>query len=275
MSDRACHMHARRLLVGLRDLGFLLHVNGSAEAARALHSAWQTVETLKMRKNAYFDSWIFKIFRGSMPRTSSRQLRLCPRAAALRLHPHSLLQLTPSASSCPPPPPLFKILDPPLLPLSLYLSLVLRSKLRSLKSDLELSHSLSWAWVFSPVLDLSPRLAHTPEAWVSSVTRRSTQTVLARHRIRYILPAVTREFSVLLGRHAKDQYSSEPSFLRVTANTLPCLVFFKCEALSGPSGTAPSAVQRANSTSLCIVRLSKSELLQGEDTQIWIVPRGS
>ena len=37
MSDRACHMHARRLRVGLRDL---LHVSGSAEAARAWFSGW-------------------------------------------------------------------------------------------------------------------------------------------------------------------------------------------------------------------------------------------
>ena len=107
MSDRACHMHARRLLVGLRDLGYLLHVSGSAEAARALPSAWQTVETLKMRKKAYFDSWIFKIFRGSMPRTplgSSGFARGQPRCGCIHIHFYNL----PLQPLLGPPPPVSK-----------------------------------------------------------------------------------------------------------------------------------------------------------------------
>ena len=48
-----------------------------------------------------------------MPPDPPRQLGLPPTPSALRLHPHSLLQLTPTASSC--PSPLFKILNPPLV----------------------------------------------------------------------------------------------------------------------------------------------------------------
>ena len=44
---------------------------------------------------------------GACPRIPplGSSIGLRPRAAALRLHSHSLVQLTPSASSCPPPPP--------------------------------------------------------------------------------------------------------------------------------------------------------------------------
>ena len=103
MSDRACHMHARRLRVGLRDL---LHVSGSAEA-------WQTVETLKMRKIAYFDSWISKFSGGACPPTplgSSGFARGQPRGSCIHIHFYNL----PLQPLLAPPPPLFKILDPPL-----------------------------------------------------------------------------------------------------------------------------------------------------------------